>query len=1037
NSSVEDFDNFIVKVLLADLLKYNAEKKIDLIILSGDLVNKGGEGFSSTYEALQKFNEKLIFPISEKLNLSNDSIFISPGNHDITRYADKQYTEDGLFHYLTSIEKLNKFIDDCDTNSLKRIEGFKKYETEFYENFSGNKNLSLFESSFFIKKNNYKVGITAFNSAWRCYSDDDKNKLLLGERQITNSRKIIDAANLKIAIMHHPFEWIAEFDKKNIVPFFNRDYDMIFFGHNHEASVQSIATLQGKVIHLHAPSNWAYNLRSTDFNSSNGYTVVDFIPEEGNVVIHHRLYSHAKEAYVPNVIIGNDTGIVIYPIPTHDDLDRSISEFRIVKNIESLRFSELNEHLISFSTSTHAPKEINKIFVEPRLFYTEKDEDGDEKEVIFDFDKLIQSNENFIIFGTKESGKTILLDHLLIECSKKLNLLHKIPVYFDFNEIGNKRFETIISQFLSEPITLIPEFLQKNQIIFLVDNLNFVSINQTNLNRLTNFIKQNKIQVIATSFEYIEGEPPFDFINSRPNIPFILLHIKSFNAHQIRSLIDNWFCKNPSFDTPEKCDRILNILLALNLPRSPLTISMFLWIIEQQEGYRPQNKSMMLEIFLEKVLEKSSKKSILSERFDYTNKVNLLSEIAYKMYSIGDINYSLSQNVLSNFVHERILAKKFDFDSADIIQELLEKGILVKEHNGSENMIRFRFSCFFEYFLMKKMESDSEFLNKILTDYNYLQFSNEIDYYTGIKRNQKQILELIVNDMEKLYSDLLKTIGNNPESFDAIFSTSNDSIASQLDSNFINDINSSKEKSQEELLDIQDQILDTIPQEKELTIKNKNMTATQKLEKIWTLAARVLKNSEEVDIEDLKTNSFVSIVKCSLAFALLYRQHLVDTLANTIDEKQISNYELFLKDFLPLIHQLVLNRLLGTAKLNVVIKERLDSILDDENITDFEKYVVVFLYSDLRGRDYTDYLRKFVKNIKRANLFDVTLFKLLTLYYFRSKSEESDNIFENLIGDVIVGAKGLPKVQKGKIIESYRKKKKQELEKKDDDLFII
>ena len=641
--------------------------------------------------------------------------------------------------------------------------------------------------------------------------------------------------------------------------------------------------------------------------------------------------------------------------------------------------------------------------------------------------------KTYLIFGTKESGKTILLDYLLIQFSKNLSYQHKTPVYFDFNELGNKRFETIISQFLNEPITDIPEFIKNNKVIFLIDNFNFNHYNGVNLKRLIQFVKAHKIQIIATSFQYIEGEPPIDFINLRPEILFNLLHIKSLNAHQIRELIDHWFCENPIFDTPEKCDNILNILLALNLPRSPLTISMFLWIIEQQEGYRPQNKAIMLENFLEKVLEKASKKSILSEKFDYTNKVRLLSEIAFLMYSKNDINYSVKQNELNNFIYERLIAKKFEFDSTDILQEYLEKGILVKEHNGSEYMIRFRFNCFFEYFIMKKMEADPDFLRYILTDHNYLQFSNEIDYFTGIKRDQKQILELIVNDMDKLFENLISTINQHPDSFDSIFSKTSESIASHLGPKFIKEINSSN--SDEEMLNIQDEILDNIPQEKELTKKNIDLSEAQKLEKIWTLAARVLKNTEEIDIEDLKSNSFVSIVKCSLAFAIIYKQYLGEIINDESKSFPISNYEYFLNDFLPLIHQIVLHRLLGTAKLNVVIRERLNAIIKDDSITDFEKFVVVFTYSDLKGKDHIQYVKKFVKNIKRGNLFDVTLFKLLSLYYFRSKTDDSDNIFENLIGDVIVGAKGLPKANKGNIIESYRKKKKKEIGKNDDDLF--
>jgi predicted phosphodiesterase len=308
--------------------KYNDEKKIDIVIISGDLVDKGGQGYTDTYKALCCFDEKFIKPISHKIDVSNSMIFIAPGNHDINRNADKPYIEEGLEKYLSNVEVLNKFIDESNADALKRIEGYKKFESEFYDDYeNGTKSLSLFESSFIVEVNHMKIGVTAFNSAWRCYSDKDKGKLLIGERQITNTRKTIENANLKIAILHHPFDWIADYDRKNIISLFHHDYDLVFYGHSHETSVQHITSLQGKVLHLQSPSNWTYNLRSTDIINSNGYMIMDYVPEDGKILIHHRLYSHLNEAYVPNVIVGGENGIEKYNIPTSDDLARSMQFF--------------------------------------------------------------------------------------------------------------------------------------------------------------------------------------------------------------------------------------------------------------------------------------------------------------------------------------------------------------------------------------------------------------------------------------------------------------------------------------------------------------------------------------------------------------------------------------------------------------------------------------------------------------------------------------------------------------------------------------
>lgn len=1028
---IKDFELFIVNTLIKDLKRYMDTNPIDYVIITGDLIDKGGLEFASTEEAFYQFQQVFIDPISSALSIEKENFFFIPGNHDIDRNLDEKYVDVGLKKDLSSTEKVNEFIDNKKIIGVERLSPYKKYERDYYASSKHKKYISDYEAVFLVEKGTTKIGISCFNTAWRCYSDDDKYNILLGERQITNARELNKEANLLIALMHHPIEWLSEFERKNTFSFLSRDYDILLCGHTHESSTFQISSLNGKLLIIHSPANWTSNIRSVDLEFSNGYQIIDYDIIEKKVKISYRRYSHKKESYVTNTDISEE-GEQIYLLPKGEELERQYHETDLAKNIEQTHITELNEHLINYYTNSNSPKDLSKIFVKPRLSYREKDKDDEEKECFFEMDDILSSNNNFLIFGTKESGKTILLDKLLIKYVQEINLHHKIPVYLDFNELGNKRFETIISQFITEPITQLDEYLKANKVVLLVDNFNFIPNNEVNIRRLEKFIFENKIQIICTSIQFVEGEPPLDYIKYHPSINFFVLHFKSFNTAQIKKLIDNWFYGIEKFETPEKCDKILNVLLSLNLPRSPLTISMFLWIIEQQESYQPQNHALMLENFVEKILEKTSKKPILSEKFDFVNKVKLLSEIAFKMYQTDNYNYNLTFHELNEFIHERMVKKKFEFDSVDILNDFLDKGIFLVEHNGTEKVVRFRFNCFFEYFLMKKIETDNDFRNAILKNQNYLNFYNEIDYFTGIKRDQINILKITIEDMKKTFEELIGIITNAPDSFDSIFDQSNNSLASTLDANFIKKINNNKLETQKEIEVARDQMVDSMPSEKELVKKSPKLNITQKLERSWTLAAKVLKNSEEIDDGDLKKDAFNSILECSMAYAFLYQFYLEELLEQKKDTPNISQYEKILSEILPLVHQVILNKLLGTAKLSVVIREHLDEILSDSTKTDFEKFIVVFLYSDLLGKDYVKYLNKFVKSIKKHYIYDVSLFKLISYYHMRSKSKESNVIYENLMSDIIISAKGMAKIKKGEIINSYRKQKMLKKDKDDD-----
>ena len=79
----EDNVNHIVQPLINRIQKVIIEKPIDLIFFTGDLVNIGGKNYSGLDEAFLDFEETFIEPLLKATNLTKDSFFFVPGNHDI------------------------------------------------------------------------------------------------------------------------------------------------------------------------------------------------------------------------------------------------------------------------------------------------------------------------------------------------------------------------------------------------------------------------------------------------------------------------------------------------------------------------------------------------------------------------------------------------------------------------------------------------------------------------------------------------------------------------------------------------------------------------------------------------------------------------------------------------------------------------------------------------------------------------------------------------------------------------------------------
>jgi predicted MPP superfamily phosphohydrolase len=881
-NKLKDMSQFTLKALIKDLKSYHEQKPIDIIAFTGDLIDKGGTSFKDTEEGFFSFTSMVIDPICSELNIHRERFLFVPGNHDINKNLDKKTGEIGLKNALTSTELVNEYIEDNDETGRNRMKPFKEFEEVFYSSISnGEYQLTDFGSSFIIETDKYgTVGISCLNSAWRCYdSSHDKNQIILGERQVTTSLQFIENCDIKIALTHHPLDWLADFEREDIEAIITREYDMLFCGHVHSGSSWSKSGMNNSLFYSIAPANWAAQIRSSDRKYANGYSIIDFNKGEGNITVSHRRYSYRKNSYDPNTDLGDNNGVEVNNIPGSEELRKREFEIDITTHLRSSYCQDINEHLLSYNTDTRAPKSIEEMFVLPRIVRNKQfDLENQDSENIYEFDEICSTTDHLLIMGGKESGKTILLDRILIDLTNNIKNYSKIPVYCKFEEINSARFETIISRFLGVGIHDVNDMLKKHHITLLIDDISFVSSQRHTLKRLETFIEAyNNVTIIATCNSNM-GDILLKF-NEFPILSvFNSLNIENFKTKEIKALIHKWFTNHLHYDTPEKLNKILNIFSTLNIPRTPLAVSMFLWIIEQQENYKPINNATMLENFIERLFKKQSKNEIYSEKFDYRNKERLLSEIAYEMFRENNINYRITNHELRNFIYRYLKVRKFGFQEDDVLNEFLTCGILVIENDG-----------------------------------------------------------------------------------------------------------------------------------------------------LWTLAAKVLKNTEETKVEDLKGNSFESIISCSMTFSSIYKMLLMNHLNKDNHHDEEKREKLLLQNrFLPIMHQLEVFYLLGTGKMSIVVREAIEKKIYDENISDYEKFINVFLYADLQEKDYMKYISQLIKNVKRTYIYDMLLFKVVSYYYLRSKNKTTDNQFENFLGDIRVRASKLDKLKKkSDIIEDYRKRRKQ------------
>ena len=243
--------------------------------------------------------------------------------------------------------------------------------------------------------------------------------------------------------------------------------------------------------------------------------------------------------------------------------------------------SLLNEHLLSYNTASQAPKSLSEIFVMPNIVKRKDDIESDEKEdaketPIKNLAEIISSKNNFVIFGTKEAGKTVLLDKILYDILNVVTGANLIPVLLDFNSIEND-ITINIRKYWKKNTNETNDLLLNDNIVLLIDNINFEIENINQIQNLSNFLKKfPKTRFIATSLQLYENN--FSITPEQQSLlQFERLELKQFKAKQIKTLIQKWFPNSPQYETPKKMNTLINAFMSLNLPRTPFAVSMFLW----------------------------------------------------------------------------------------------------------------------------------------------------------------------------------------------------------------------------------------------------------------------------------------------------------------------------------------------------------------------------------------------------------------------------------------------------------------------------
>lgn len=289
----------VLDKLLGDIRKLIRDDGLrpDFIIFTGDIAYSGHQ---DEYNRAADFFDRLL----QITNLSKQRLFVVPGNHDVDWRAIEEdpITADGCATRLRNRDAVTDFLapesDRVRATAFLKFKYYAEFIREYFE-----RALSFDEKEYFYVKHlslYRRVAILGLNSVWmsgfviKDGEAQDRHNLLVGELQVRDALKRAEGADIRIVLLHHPFDWLQDFDRRDVEPLLLKGCDFILRGHQHQSGIVQLRSPDGTTLVI--PAGACYNRREyrEGDDGCNGYNFVRLDFSTGKGAIFWRRYDDRR-----------------------------------------------------------------------------------------------------------------------------------------------------------------------------------------------------------------------------------------------------------------------------------------------------------------------------------------------------------------------------------------------------------------------------------------------------------------------------------------------------------------------------------------------------------------------------------------------------------------------------------------------------------------------------------------------------------------------------------------------------------------------
>ena len=656
--------------------------EVCILLVSGDLA---GKGRATDYAVVLSFVQRCRELLRERLGCEVHVVSV-PGNHDCEFQVPDDVARDTLVRNVDPATANDSYVAQCSAVQAN----YRRFALDVGSPpATGNALVRIVE----LPLSNGAVRLQLVNSAWMSTIKEKQGQLVIPLSLLSGFMDSDSAAsNVAITAFHHPYNWFESNNARAFRKMVERSSDVVFTGHEHEASGSSRISPE---------------------------TTVEYV--EGGVLFYHKEPDHSSF----NAVVVNPraktfwTGSVaweprekLYLVSGQPHAVPFLRNQSLLRSEFELSASAMDWLRDPGATYSHPRKEmleLSDVFVYPDLREVEIDSGAREQKVVSDVRAVVVARKQVIISGGDGLGKTALAQTLF----EDLRQIGIVPIYVDGSDLppGNFDLDLLETESFREqynasasPATLERyRQLDKSRRAIVVDNVHSIKVNVADLNDVVSKMQMRFATVVLLSshdFTLLEAAeadlPPTAALWTMPR--YQILETGYVKRHE---MIVRWARLGATametdqelWSRVDRLEKVANQAIeTAQLPATPGTILLILHFVDGgSAGQLGKTSTALYESMVTQVLHRA-----LGSPESVSGMYTYLSDLAFSLYKRGVSDMSRAEFDAWHAAHLSLYALPFVEPHRQL--RLLTDTRLLREMSGR---VLFRYRYAFNFFVAR------------------------------------------------------------------------------------------------------------------------------------------------------------------------------------------------------------------------------------------------------------------------------------------------------------------------------------------------